>query len=114
VVVNSYYKPFPNLKVTAQVYNLDMTVKFSRQAALDVAADSSTRAFTLPEIDGLSSTYFVSLALEEPSGNSVSGNFYWLSAKPETLTGLQEAVLYPRRRDAIFSRMPAGSKPAAA
>jgi len=41
--------------------------------------------FTLPEIGGLSSTYFVSLVLEDPSGHPVSRNFYWLSTKLETL-----------------------------
>ena len=45
-------------------------------------ADSSTRVFTLPAIEGLSSTYFVNLTLES-SGNLVSRNFYWLSTKPE-------------------------------
>ena len=32
VVVNSYYQPFTNVKVTAKVYNLDMTEKFSKEA----------------------------------------------------------------------------------
>jgi exo-1,4-beta-D-glucosaminidase len=85
VVVNSYYRPFANLKVAARVYNLDMTEKFSHEAKVDVAEDSSTRVVTLPEIAGLSSTYFVSLALEDPSGALVSRNFYWLSTRPETL-----------------------------
>ena len=85
VVVNSYYRPFANLKVVASVYNLDMAGKFSREAKVDVAEDSSTRVFTLPEIDGLSSTYFVSLMLEDQSGAPVSSNFYWLSTRPETL-----------------------------
>jgi exo-1,4-beta-D-glucosaminidase len=82
VVVNSYYRSFPGLKVTAKVYNLDMTVKFSREATLDVDGDSSTRVFTLPAIEGLTTTYFVNLTLES-SGNLVSRNFYWLSTKPE-------------------------------
>jgi exo-1,4-beta-D-glucosaminidase len=85
VVVNSYYRPFANMKVLARVYNLDMARKFSHEAKVDVAEDSSTRVFTLPEIGGLSSTYFVSLVLEDPSGAPVSNNFYWLSTKPETL-----------------------------
>jgi exo-1,4-beta-D-glucosaminidase len=85
VVVNSYYKPFANLKVGVKVYNINMAEKFSKQATLDAGPDSSTRVLALPEIDGLSSTYFVSLTLEEPSGNTVSRNFYWLSTKPETL-----------------------------
>jgi len=83
VVVNSYYKPMAALKITAKVYNLDMTEKFSREASVDAAPDSSTRVLTLPEIAGLSSTYFVSLRLE---GSNLHGdNFYWLSTKPETL-----------------------------
>ncbi len=84
VIVNSYYKSFPQLKVTAKVYNLDMTEKFSKDATLDVGSDSSTRVFTIPEIGGLTSTYFVDLKLES-SGKLASRNFYWLSTKPETL-----------------------------
>jgi exo-1,4-beta-D-glucosaminidase len=84
-VVNSHYRPFANMKVVARVYNLDMAEKFSREAKVDLAEDSSARVFTLPEIGGLSSTYFVSLVLEDPSGDPVGRNFYWLSTKPETL-----------------------------
>jgi len=84
VVVNSYYKSFPGLKVTAQVFNLDMTEKFSRESVVDVGPDSSIRAFTLPELNRLSSTYFVSLRLES-SGELISKNFYWLSTRAETL-----------------------------
>jgi exo-1,4-beta-D-glucosaminidase len=84
VIVNSYYKPVPKLKVTAKVYNLDMTEKFSKEATLDAGPDSSTRVFTIPRIDGLTSTYFVDLRLES-SGKLASRNFYWLSTKPETL-----------------------------
>jgi exo-1,4-beta-D-glucosaminidase len=85
VVVNSYYQPFANMKVVARVLNLDMTEKFIRDVKVDLEEDSSTRALTLPEIDGLSSTYFVSLELQDPSDHPVSRNLYWLSTKPETL-----------------------------
>jgi exo-1,4-beta-D-glucosaminidase len=89
VVVNSYYQSFPRLKVTAKVYNLDMTEKFSRQADVDVGPDSSTRVFTLPERSGLTSTYFVSLKLES-GGEVKSRNFYWLSTTPETIDFARE------------------------
>ena len=84
VVVNSYYQPFANLKVIARVYNLDMTEKFSKEAALNIGPDSSTRVFTVPAIEGLSATYFVSLRLES-DGQIKSRNFYWLSTRPETI-----------------------------
>ena len=84
VVVNSYYRPFPGLKVTAKVYNLDMTEKYSKEATLEAASDSSVRVFALPEIEGLSTTYFVNLSLES-AGSLVSRNFYWLSTAPEAV-----------------------------
>jgi exo-1,4-beta-D-glucosaminidase len=62
-----------------------MSVKFSREAKMNAEADSSTRVFTLPEIEGLSGTWFLSLKLEDPSDDLVSENFYWLSTSPETL-----------------------------
>ncbi len=84
VVVNSYYQPFAHLKVSARMFNLDMSEKFSKEADLDVGPDSSTRVFALPAPADLSTTYFVSLTLES-SGSLVSRNFYWLSTTPETL-----------------------------
>jgi len=90
VVVNSYYQPFANLKVTAKLYNLDMREKFSKAAELSVGPDSSTRVFALPTIEGLSTTYFVSLTLET-AGQIKSRNFYWLSTREETIDwGRQE------------------------
>ena len=85
VVVNSFYQPFANMKVVATAYNLDMSVKFSREAKVNAEPDSSTRVFTLPEIAGLSGTWFLSLKLEDPSDDTVSENFYWFSTTPETL-----------------------------
>lgn len=85
VVVNSYYRAFPGMRVAARVYNLDMSEKFQRDAPVDVGEDSSTRVLTIPEIAGLSRTYFVNLELRDASGNLVSRNFYWLSTAPETL-----------------------------
>ena len=83
VVVNSFYRRFESCKVTAKVYNLDLTEKFSKAVSLDVPPDSSTPALTLPPIDGLSKTYFVRLALEDGSGKPASSNFYWLSTQPD-------------------------------
>jgi len=81
-VVNSLYRNFPKMKVRAQVLNLDMTSKFDKEATLDVSQNSSTRVITIPQIEGLSPTYFVRLWLSDSSGKNVSDNFYWLSTKP--------------------------------
>jgi exo-1,4-beta-D-glucosaminidase len=94
VVVNSFYRAYPGMKARAWVYNIDMSEKFAKDAALDVAEDSSTRVFTIPALDGLSSTYFVRLALEDASGKTVSTNFYWLSTKPDDLDWDQSTWFY--------------------
>jgi len=83
VVVNSFYRSFPGMTVRAKVMNLDMAEKFSKTVTVDIAADSSTRAFSLPEIQDLSTTYFLKLALEDSAGKLMSSNFYWLSTKAE-------------------------------
>jgi exo-1,4-beta-D-glucosaminidase len=89
VVVNSLYQPFPDLKVSAKIYDLDMSEKFSKDAQVSVGPDSSTRVFALPAVPDLSATYFVNLTLES-GGEVVSRNFYWLSLRKETLDWSRE------------------------
>ena len=84
-LVSSQYVDANGLKLTTKVLNLDMTEKFSQQTAVDATADSTNKILTLPDMDGLSPTYFLVLRLEDANGRIVGSNFYWLSSKPETL-----------------------------
>jgi len=84
-IVNSFYKDFTGLQASVKVYNTDLTEKFSKEASVDVPSDGVVRAFTIPEIDGLSTTYFVRLSLTDASGKTLSTNFYWLSTKPDVM-----------------------------
>jgi exo-1,4-beta-D-glucosaminidase len=84
-LVSSQYVDAKGLKLSARVFNLDGTQKFSRDTALDAAADSTAKVFVLPQIDGLSPAYFLDLRITDGSGKLVGSNFYWLSTKPETL-----------------------------
>ena len=84
-LVSSQYEDANNLKVTASIYNLDMTQKFSKQAEVSAAADSTNKVFEIPNIDGLSPTYFLQLTVQDSSGKLVGSNFYWLSTTAETL-----------------------------
>jgi exo-1,4-beta-D-glucosaminidase len=83
VVVNSLYRRLPGYSVSARVYNLDLEEKYSRTTAIDIPEDSSSRVFLLPQIAGLSRTYFVKLELRDPDGALASSNFYWLSTQPD-------------------------------
>jgi exo-1,4-beta-D-glucosaminidase len=84
-LVSSQYVDGRGLKLTARVFNLDGTQKFSKDAALDAAADSTAKAFEIPQIDGLSAAYFLDLRVTDGSGKLVGSNFYWLSTKTETI-----------------------------
>ena len=84
-LVSSQYVDAKGLKLTARVFNLDGTQKFAKETALDAVADSTAKAFELPQIEGLSPAYFLDLRVTDGSGQLVGSNFYWLSTKPETL-----------------------------
>jgi exo-1,4-beta-D-glucosaminidase len=84
-LVSSQYVDAKGLKLSARVFNLDGTQKFSKDASLDAVADSTAKVFELPQIQGLSSAYFLDLRITDGTGKLVGSNFYWLSTKPETL-----------------------------
>src|SRR6266403_2393925 len=84
-VVNSTFEAVPGVKVSAKLYNLDAKEKGAREATMNVAPDSSIKAFDLPKVDDLTKTYFLRLELHGSRGNLLSDNFYWLSTKPDVM-----------------------------
>ncbi len=84
-LVSSQYQDANDLKVTAKVYNQDMSEKFSRDENVNATADSTNKLFELPQIQDLSSTYFLRLTVQDSTGKIVGSNFYWLSTSQETL-----------------------------
>ena len=95
-VVNDTYQALKGMKVSAKIYNIDAKEKASREAALDLPADSSTKAFDLPRAEGLTPTYFLKLELHDATGKLVSDNFYWLSTKPDVLD-------WGKRTDTVYT-----------
>ncbi|MEV4314505.1 sugar-binding domain-containing protein [Actinocrispum sp. NPDC049592] len=86
VVVGQGPKGGQGLTVRADVYNLDGKLVHSQEKRdLSVASLGVTEAFQLPELQNLSSTYFVRLKLTDRSGREVSKNTYWLSSKPDVV-----------------------------
>jgi exo-1,4-beta-D-glucosaminidase len=87
VVVNGRREAIGGLAVTARLYDFDLKEIFSRQARIDVDADSSVRALTIPPLpsEPAGAVYFVKLSLGDAVGHELSSNFYWLPAKLSTL-----------------------------
>ena len=63
----------------------DLSVASTTQATLNVPANASTPALTIPAVTGLSTTYFIRLQLKDSSGAVVSSNLYWYSTTPDAL-----------------------------
>jgi exo-1,4-beta-D-glucosaminidase len=84
-LVSSQYVDAKGLKLTARILNVDATEKFSKEATIDAAADSTAKIFEIPPMDGLSGVHFLDLRVTDSDGKLVGSNFYWLSTKPETI-----------------------------
>jgi exo-1,4-beta-D-glucosaminidase len=96
VVVNDTYEAHNGMKVVAKVFNLDGKEIASHDEKVDVPADASVKAFDLPKGEGLTMTFFAKLQMFDPTGKLVSDNFYWLSAKEDTLD-------WKHRRDTVYT-----------
>jgi exo-1,4-beta-D-glucosaminidase len=84
-ITNSLLKKFAGLNAKAEMYNLDGELKYSKNITTGVEPDSIQKCFILPQINNLSSTYFLRLQLKDAKGNVKSINWYWLSQKPDVL-----------------------------
>jgi len=84
-VTNSLQERFTGLMVETAMYDLDGRRRWSWKMAVEVGADSVWRGLKVPEITGLSSTYFLRLQLTDANGVVRDINWYWLSAKGDVL-----------------------------
>jgi len=95
-VVNDTYQERTSMKVRARIYSLDAKLLADKDQSVDVPPDGSAKAFDLPKPDGLSMTFFLRLDLRDARGKPVSDNFYWLSAKPDTLD-------WAKKQDTVYT-----------
>ncbi len=63
---------------------------------MDVPADGAVKVFDLPKAEGLTMTFFARLDLRNARGKTVSDNFYWLSAKADTLD-------WAKKQDTVYT-----------
>ncbi|HYK44652.1 MAG TPA: glycoside hydrolase family 2 protein [Parafilimonas sp.] len=107
-IINCLLQRFSGLTVKADVYNLDGTVKYSNTVSTDVEADGTKHCFAIPQIAGLSATYFLRLELKDAKGATQSINWYWLSQKQDALRWQKSEWYYTPQSD--FSDFTALSK----
>jgi hypothetical protein len=77
------------LSATAEILNLDASVKWTKTAAVDSAEDSVVTPFAMEYPAGLSPTHFIRLKLTR-NGQTVSENFYWRGTAEADYRALRE------------------------
>jgi exo-1,4-beta-D-glucosaminidase len=83
-VVNDTPQAFRG-RVQARVLDLKLASRFSREAPVEVGPDGVVRAFVLPALPDLTTTYFVRLDLFDEGGAWQGDNFYWLSTQEDVV-----------------------------
>jgi exo-1,4-beta-D-glucosaminidase len=85
VIANDSLDSYQDLTAAADIYDIDGTKRYSREAKIAIPANSTAFALKFPPLEGLSTTYFLRLTLTDSSKKQLSVNSYWLSKKPDVL-----------------------------
>jgi exo-1,4-beta-D-glucosaminidase len=84
-VVNDTLQAHENLKAEIRILNVTSEVLYSKDVPFDIEENRSEKICDMPQIEGLSTVYFIDLKLKDSSGNILGRNFYWLSTKEDIL-----------------------------
>ena len=85
VATNNTLEPAEKLRASIRVLDLGLKEKFTKTVDLGLAADEVKAIEKIPDIAGLTTTYYLDLRLFREKDTLVDANFYVLSTKPETL-----------------------------
>ena len=78
-VNNDHLNAYQGLELQTRVYDINSKMVFDDEQKVDIPANSAKEVLKLPEIENLSTTYFLDLRLKDSEGRIVENNFYWLS-----------------------------------
>ena len=83
--VNDYNEDQNDMTLSVKVFDINSKELLSEKVALTLEVHSSGLAYALPEINGVTETYFVNLELISSKNEVVADNFYWLSTKADEM-----------------------------
>lgn len=83
--VNDYLRDFSKYKASVEILNLNSKVIFEKNIVISIRKNSSKKIMDLPKISGNSSLYFINLEIHDEKDRLICDNFYWVSAKEDTL-----------------------------
>ncbi len=97
--VNDFNSPCNNQLVSIEVFDINSKLLFAEKVLVNMEAHSSGLAFEMPQLEGLTSTYFVNLELLNESNELVTDNFYWLSTKADEMLFEETTWVYTPPKD---------------
>ncbi len=77
-VHNEHLEGKDGLKLSLKVFDIESKLLLSEEVSFDIGANRSVKIYELPEVEGLSTTWFLDLRISDASGEEVAVNFYWL------------------------------------
>jgi hypothetical protein len=92
MVINNHPETLTDAKAHVAIYNLDGSVAFEQDVAVNAAPSAATDLGPVALPDNLSSVYFIKLELLDVNGKLLSDNFYWqaLAAHQDDLRDLNQ------------------------
>lgn len=100
-----------DLTMQVKIYDIHSNLVFSRDMNFDVGPNQAKKLMELPDIPGLSMTYFLDLRLVDKKENLIQNNFYWLSTVAD-IPDFENSTWYwtPSKQHADFSALDSMSK----
>ncbi len=84
-LVNNTLVEIKNHSAKVRIFNVNSNQVFEEIIELNIDAKSSSVILKLPEINNLTSAYFLDLRLLDEADIEIGNNFYWLSTKKDVL-----------------------------
>jgi exo-1,4-beta-D-glucosaminidase len=84
-LVNDRLTPAANLKATIRILDIHSKEILKKTRNVSAEPESSAKIFEIPNLNGLTTTYFLDLRLHDERNTEINNNFYWLSTKPDVL-----------------------------
>lgn len=81
-ISNDYNEPKENLTAEIKVFDIQSNLLLDKSLEVNIDALHSKKILDIPELENLSTTYFIDLRLIQ-SEEEKSRNFYWLSTKED-------------------------------
>jgi exo-1,4-beta-D-glucosaminidase len=84
-LVNDTQQSLKKAFAEIRVWDLEANEVLNKKLKVESKPESAQELLTLPDLTGISDTYFLDLRLFDSVGTQIASNFYWLSTKPDIL-----------------------------